>query len=170
MSSTKTFRDDLNREWTLAITTETLLRIHDVLGFTFDSLISRPDQKDPEKAAEPLYDFLEDSVLFARVLWLIVQPDAEKKGITESQFHSGFIGEGSKAAISAFLQALADFSRHPAKKMVIRGVMERWKAMLIAERKANELTNKLIAEMTPEKVEQEIEARLKERSLNVAIS
>ena len=165
---TKSFKDDLGREWTVDITTATLLRVKALVGFSFDDLIGKPDKKNPELAAMPLEDFLDDGEKFANVLYAILKPDAERKGITQEQFHEGFRGEGTQNAVGAFIQALMDFSHNPAKRMVIRGVMMSRRSMKRAEMKAKEMVAKMEAEMTNEKIDAEIEKVFREQSSKVA--
>jgi len=156
----KTFKDDLGRPWTIDITAGTMLRVKSLTGFSFDSLIPPLDAKEKGNELAPIESFIDDTEQFFGVLVAILKPAIEKAGITDEQFLDGFRGEGTTCCVASFLEALGDFFRNPAKRTILRGMAAKWKAMRRAETTARARQDKILAEMTDEKIDAMVNAEI----------
>lgn len=118
-----TFRDAKDRDWLVVLNLAALKRMRLMASFTLEDVIPKEiTSKDAAaKSATAYSDFLNDDIRFSEVLWAIVQPQADAKGITQEQFDEGLAGEANQRAILAFHGAFTDFSQNPRKKF-LRGM------------------------------------------------
>lgn len=100
----KVFRDANGRDWSIAVTIETVRRVRSVCDVDLLDAVNG-------KLFERL---IEDPVLFCDVLYVICAPEAERNGITSEQFGAAMAGDAIDSATNAFLGALVDF--FPAAK------------------------------------------------------
>lgn len=113
-----TFTDKKTREWSLELDVWLVEQIHKkVKEVTIDKLLAN-------KAAG-LEELFSDRVLFVRVLWVIVEEQAQKKGVEPESFGRALGGDALEDASEAFLRALADFcprqQRAVLKALLARG-------------------------------------------------
>lgn len=104
------FNDNAGRAWSLEVTVATIRRVKTLLGVNLLESVSG-DLMD-RMAADP--------ALLADVVFAVVQPQAEKLGVTDAQFGEGLAGDAVSGASDALIGALVDF--FPAAK---RGILQR---------------------------------------------
>jgi hypothetical protein len=113
-----TFRDKKTRDWTLDLDVWLVEKIHkDVEGVRIDKLIAN-------KFAG-LDELFGDPVKLVRVLWVMVEEQAAKAGVSPEGFGRALGGDALEDAAKAFLLALADFiprqQRTVVKALLARG-------------------------------------------------
>src|SRR5437879_3886776 len=98
-----TFTDTEGRGWSLRIT----------LG---DLPALKAEGFNPSLALKDLsaFDTINSPETFGRGLWVLVEPQAAKAGVSPEQFAQAVDGPTLAAAGDALLGALADFSQRPA--------------------------------------------------------
>lgn len=104
-----TWRDAEGRSWDMRITVGTIRRVKATCGVDLTDVMPREGQG--ETALERLAG---DVVLLVDTIYCVVQPDAEKRGITDEQFAEGLRGDAIDDATTALIQGIAEF--FPAKK------------------------------------------------------
>lgn len=118
-----TFTDGAGREWPITINLGTMMRLKDEAQIDLLDLVRTPEGSD----VPPLFARLEDDVPFlATLLWQLLRPEADKRGITNAQFWEGLAGDPIGAAVDALLEELADFFRS-GKRQVLKKAFARWK-------------------------------------------
>ena len=127
------FEDGLGRKWTISLNIGVCKRVKDKLGF---------DLLAADEHGNALIKLASDFILLADVLWAIVEPQAEKDGISAESFIESLSGDSLDEALNAFAEAFFVF--FPGKRREIFRKM--WGKIKEAE------TNVLI------KAEKEIEA------------
>ena len=95
----RTFKDNADREWSVAINVETVKRVRDVLGF---DLLDVFDGKSLERLAR-------DAVLLVDVVYVVCQKEAEGQGVVSGEFGAAMAGDAIDAATKALLAELVDF-------------------------------------------------------------
>lgn len=132
------FCDAKGREWLVEINVNSIVRIRDRVEVDLLSMVDR-EAKLIERIAE-------DPVLLCNVLFVACQPEAEKRGITDSDFGEGLVGDAISSATEALLQALVDFFPMPRRGLLQRAIDRlkplQEKATAIASRKLDELLAK----------------------------
>ncbi len=97
-----TFRDSAGREWVVAIHVHALEQVETRCAVKIGALLR--DQ------LAGFLELVEDPVKFVRVLWVLVEDQAEKFGVKPEQFGRALGGDALEGAVEAFVGALADFS------------------------------------------------------------
>lgn len=95
----KTFKDNLGRPWTLSINVDSLKRVRGMISI---NLLDALDGDLIEKLSS-------DPILLCDVVYALVKIDADKAGITDSQFGESMAGESIEHATVALLEELVSF-------------------------------------------------------------
>ena len=93
------FKDVEGREWDVLVDIEAARRCRKLLGF---DLLGKD-------LGGTVTELVSDPVRLVDVLFVVLQPDADKAGITDVQFGRAMRGDAIEAAERALLEALADF-------------------------------------------------------------
>jgi hypothetical protein len=114
----KTFQDTAGRTWTLAINVDAIKRVRDLLGIALNKI--------GENNFKPLDDILSDPVTLVDVVFCLCKPDADAKGVSDSDFGKAMSGDAIFAAADAFVEELADFfpsarARRALKALIAKG-------------------------------------------------
>lgn len=112
------FKDDKGRSWLINITASTVRRVKELTGVYLPSLAD--DQ------FKGFNDLAQDVVLFLDVLYAVVQPDAEKNGVTIEQLGDALGGDACERAAEAFTNGIVDFF-HESRRGVLRTLLEKSK-------------------------------------------
>ncbi len=110
-----TFTDTENRTWTLDLTIGAVKRVQALLNVNLlDPLgagAKRRRGKDGKtKKPRPLVTRLQlDVVLLVDVIFALLKPEAEKRGVTDEQFASALGGDAAYQAFEAFMAEWRDF-------------------------------------------------------------
>jgi hypothetical protein len=101
------FKDTSGREWLVTLNVAQVKRVRERLGVNLADL-----------QEGNLLTRLADPVLLVDVLFVLVQPQAEEKNITDEQFAAGLGGDTLADAATALLEALCDFFPQPTRLML----------------------------------------------------
>lgn len=97
----RTFKDNADRDWTLAVNVQSLKRVKDLLAVD----LTRLNEGDP-----PLITRLStDVILICDVIFALVKPEADAKQVTDEEFGRGMGGDALSSAYRAFTEELSDF-------------------------------------------------------------
>lgn len=96
------FKDGAGREWTLAIDVFLLEKVQADTGVRLDQLYAN--------RMAGLLDLLGDPVRLGRVLWAVVQEQAEPKAIDVKSFARAIWGDALEDAATALQEAVSDFA------------------------------------------------------------
>lgn len=145
-----TFRDAAGRTWTLRLNVLSAMRVKTATGVDFLSIA-----RDPAALA----NFAAGPEQVIKAAWALIQPDAEKLGVTEEQFLSSLDGDACDSLAEAMFAALTTFM--PAKA---RGIFQKaeehrrekaaemektaTQAMIAAVDKQCEMTKQRLADFT----------------------
>jgi hypothetical protein len=107
-----TFTDTTGRVWTISITVDTVRRVRNTTNI--DLL---------EVAGGPLIERLvSDPVLLCDVLFAVLRPEAEAKGVTDADFGRALAGDAIDAATSALLEGLVAFFPTPKRRVLAKAL------------------------------------------------
>lgn len=110
MSSHK-FKDNKKREWILVISIPAAKRIKEMLGVDILDI------------DEGLKQLSSDPILLCDVLFILIEAQADKKGVTDEDFGGALAGEGLQDACESFIEALINFSP-PKRAKILRAMQE----------------------------------------------
>ena len=119
----KTFKDNLDREWSIDFTTNTISRVRSLTGF------------DPMGLAGG--DFLEkigDPVNLANVLYAICKPQVDERKLTDEDFGRGLRGNAIADAQNTLLEDLIDFFPN-ARRQTLRSLLAKGREIEMAGQK-----------------------------------
>ena len=110
----KTFTDAAGRDWSFAITINTVKRVRTKCDI---DLVA-------DDLGETLQRLGSDPVVLCDVIYTLCEDQIEKAGVSPEQFGEGLAGDAIDSATEAFLEALVEFS--PKKKRaILRGVLQK---------------------------------------------
>ena len=140
----KTFKDNENRTWTVAVNIATVKRVKSLLNINLFDAID----------GDLLKRLLTDTILLCDVIYIICKPEADQNKITDEQFGRAMAGDVIEHATVAFLEELVDFFPE-AKCQVLRKALGKHRK---AVNLAIEIMNKQLDNLEMEK---KVEAVLK---------
>ncbi len=129
-----TFSDTQGRAWSVAVTVDTIRRVRtltgtDLMGVLGGDLIERLSG---------------DPVLLADVLYAVVKPEADVRGVDDADFGRALAGDAVAAATAALLEGLVGFFPAPKARLLRQALtkLEDWQtaALDAAEQRLNTLT------------------------------
>ena len=101
----RTFKDNADHEWTVAVNVTSVSRVKDLLGV---DLLALGEQS--VKAEDQLIcRLISDPVLLCNVIYCIVKPDADKAGISDEEFGRAMAGDAIDHATKALLEEIVNF-------------------------------------------------------------
>lgn len=109
----RTFLDNQQQEWSITIDAPTILRVRagtcDVANckHLVGSGCTGVDIGDPEESWRA--SCRRDVVLLVNTIYLVCQPEAHARGITDAGFGALIVGDAIKGATNAMDEAIADF-------------------------------------------------------------
>lgn len=113
-----TFSDTQGRAWCVTITVDTLRRVRtltgtDLLGVLGGDLIER---------------LASDPMLLADVLYAVVKPEADARGVDDADFGRALAGDAVTAATQALLEGLVAFFPTPRARLLRQALakLEAW--------------------------------------------
>lgn len=126
------FKDRTGRSWTMEATYASYARVRSQTGVSlFD--IATEQRKSLEQLADPF--------VLGQVIWAMVEPQAETRGVTPEQFFSEFDGETITRAYDALLDEMVFFC-HPRQRKILLAAVEK-------VREAEAAANKMIDDRMP---------------------
>lgn len=137
----KTFKDNAGRTWTVTVDVSAIKRVRSLLDV---NLLEVLDGRLIERLAG-------DPVLLCDVLYALVKPEADAKGITDEDFGRAMAGDAVEHATTALLEELVDFFPQGKRRLLQKalGKLKSWeaKALDVAQKRLEspELNEKLEA-------------------------
>jgi hypothetical protein len=116
----KTFADNAGRTWALKVDVSTIRRVRDVLELNLLELV---DLK--SNMLERLY---QDPCLLCDILFVLVKPEAEAKGVTDEDFGRSLGGDALGDATDALLTEIVDFFPKGRRELLTK-ILSKWTAM-----------------------------------------
>lgn len=104
----KTFNDNANRTWTVAVNIEGIKRVRSLLGVDLMEAVEG-------KLIERL---IGDPVLLCDVIYCLCRDAAEARGITDVDFGRAMAGDAIELATAALLEELVDFFPHGKRQLL----------------------------------------------------
>lgn len=95
------FKDNMQREWTLCISVATIKRVKELTGVNLGLLLN--------DEMSLLQRVLGDPIELVNVVYAICQHDCDRMGITDEQFGEALAGDSFEHCIDAFMEAVIDF-------------------------------------------------------------
>jgi hypothetical protein len=112
-----TFKDSVNRSWTIEITVIELKKVKERLGV---------DLAECGHGNNAIIDRLSmDDVFLVDILAVVLEEQYQKAGLTPEQFVTGLFGQGADDAVNCLVEAIANFLR-PQRGRVLRAM---WKKL-----------------------------------------
>lgn len=108
------YTDNCGRKWVLDLTIDEMARVRDSRGYDLVNVVVG----DPP----PIAALADDLVTVVRIIYSIVQPQADKLRVSEADFLRAHDGEVASAAEAAFWEALADFFQKSGRPHGLAGV------------------------------------------------
>lgn len=109
-----TFKDTKDRLWLIDITWATVRRVRDEKDICLAELIKIT----PEGTDNTQLNRLASDPLFAlEVIYAVVRPEAEARGVSLPDFLNALDGDSGDAAITALFEAIANFSPRPLRML-----------------------------------------------------
>lgn len=128
----KLFKDSLGREWKLDANFTSYGRVRDYTGVKLYDIAT--------ESRDSLVQ-LTDPLTLGKVLWAMVEPQAEEAGISPEEFGEGFRGDAVSAAYNALIDEMVFFC-HPRQRKLLEMALKKLRA---------------VEEMAEETVEEKIE-------------
>jgi len=95
----KTFNDNANRTWTVAVNVDAIRRVRSLLNLDLMEAVEG-------KLIERL---IGDPILLCDVLYCLCRDSAEARGVTDEDFGRAMAGDAIELATAALLEELVDF-------------------------------------------------------------
>jgi len=108
----KSFKDNLGRDWTIAVNVDAIKRVKGLLDVDLRDVV----QKD-NRLIERLYS---DELFLCDVAYVLVKPEADAKNISDEDFGRAMAGDTLEFALAAIMGELSDFFRKPEQREALR--------------------------------------------------
>lgn len=110
------FTDRQGRRWRLAIDGSHVLTAKRTFGINLPGMFA--------EGSQPLAELVGDFEKFVGVLWILVEEQADKLMVDETDFVSGLAGDAFGRSINAFVEALIDFFPHAAQRAALTEIWQ----------------------------------------------
>ena len=137
----KVFKDTEGREWLLSINVAAVKRVRSLIDVDLMGIIE----------GTLLEKLVSDPVMLCDVVYCLVKPDADEKGVSDEEFGKAMGGDVLEHATQALLEELADFfpkkKRALLRKALVKLKALEEKALAVAEKRldGSELENEMAA-------------------------
>ena len=108
----KTFKDNADRTWTIAINVDCIKRVKSLLSVNLLDAV----------AGKLIERLVGDPVLLCDVLYAICKPEADTKSVSDMEFGRAMAGDAIEQATTAFLEALVDFFPQPKRQVLAKAL------------------------------------------------
>lgn len=102
------FTDAAGRDWLLTVNVNTVKRVREALGLNLLEVLG----------GDVLERLAADPILLVDTLYVICQPQAKERGLSDEQFGEAMAGESIGQAAAALVEALLDFFQ-PAQRQLL---------------------------------------------------
>ena len=103
----RSFKDNRDRTWTIALNVWEVKRIRSILGIDLANVITL--DRDGKVQVDLIDRIANDPCLLVDILWVLVQDQARTLNVTDEQFGTALAGDAIESATKAFLDELVDF-------------------------------------------------------------
>lgn len=104
----KEFKDNKDRKWPVIVNVGTVKRVRSLLDVDLMTVVEG--------------DLLErlrlDPVLLVDAIYVVCQPECEKRNVSDEEFGAALTGEAIDGALTAFLEELVNFFPRPARTLL----------------------------------------------------
>ena len=129
----KTFTDAAGRSWTVTINVDAVKRVRSLLKINLLDVVG-----DSGKQGGVL-DQLADAVTLVDVLYCLVKPEADAKGVSDVQFGEAMLGDALDNASVALLEELADFFPSRQRALLKKAMLRAAELATAAVKQANKI-------------------------------
>lgn len=137
-----TFKDTEGREWNLSLSVDTLKRLRERLDV---DLMARG-------LLEVLQKVFGDYVELANVLFVIVEPQAKERGVSDVDFGRALAGDAIEHATFAFMEAIQLFTPNRRDRERVGKLWETLKAGAEAAHEVSDKAMDLAATQLPQRI------------------
>lgn len=110
--------DNNGQTWTLSMNVNTLRRVKALCGVNLTEIVTLEPGKQPDTTL--LEQLASDPILLVDVLYAVVKPEADAKGITDEAFGAAMVGDAIDQAVNALLDEVINFFPSPKRKVLSR--------------------------------------------------
>lgn len=104
------FTDNANRDWSVQINVATVKRVRAALGLDLMKAVG----------GNVLEQLASDPILLVDALYVVCEPQAQERGVSDIQFGEAMAGEAIEKAADAFLGELLDFFQPRQREMLAK--------------------------------------------------
>ena len=140
----KTFKDNADRTWTIAVNVGAIKRVRSLLDLDLMEAVEG-------KLIERL---IGDPILLCDVIYCLCKDDADSRGITDEEFGRAMAGDAIELATTALLEELVDFFPQ-GKRQVLRKALAKLETLQIT------MLNVVNQRLDSPEFEAQVEAELK---------
>lgn len=116
----KTFKDNADRSWTVAINVAAIKRVRDLTGVDLMEVLD----------GSLIEKLIRDPVLLCDVIYVVCRPEAEARSVSDEDFGRAMAGDAIEHATTALLDELVNFSPNPRDRKSAQRVLQKtWQVM-----------------------------------------
>jgi len=108
----KTFKDNADRTWTVAINVDCIKRVKNLLEV---NLLEAVEGKLVER-------LVGDPILLCDVLYAVCKPEADAQGVSDVEFGRAMAGDAIEHGTTALLEGLVDFFPQPKRQVLAKAL------------------------------------------------
>lgn len=116
----KTFKDNSDRGWNVAINVESIKRVKTLLGVNLLDVL--------DEGGKLLARLHDDPLFLVDALYCVCKPEADQRQVTDEDFGRAMFGDAILHGAEALLEELADFFPDARRRAAIREVMHKMRA------------------------------------------
>lgn len=110
----KTFKDNADRSWNLAINVAAIKRVRDLAGVDLMEVLD----------GSLIEKLIRDPILLCDVVYAVCKPEADDRGISDEEFGRAMAGDAIEHATTALLEDLVSFCPSPRDRKNLGRVLE----------------------------------------------
>lgn len=129
------FTDTLNRTWSLVVNVSSIKRVRALCNIDLSSIISL--DSNGKVNVELLEKIANDPVLLVDIIYALVKPEADSKGVSDESFGASMAGDCIETATEALLEEIIDFFPE-TKRKVLHKIVETTKRFNLQAKKSVE--------------------------------
>ena len=116
----RSFKDNKGRTWEISLNVLQMKRIRARLGVDLVNVITL--DKDGAVKVDLVDRIANDPCLLVDILWVLVEEQAKKAGVSDTEFGEALAGDAISEATKAFLDELVDFFPAPRRLFLKKAV------------------------------------------------
>ena len=146
----KEFSDNTGRTWAVTVNVAVVKRVHSLLGVHLGDVVGG-------NLAQRMID---DPVLMVDVIFAILKPEADERGVDDEEFARSMGGDALDNAMEAFLDEMVNEYLPPTKARLFAKAMTKYRAMMdqVASRAEKLIDSGDLERQLLEQMDQELDA------------